>query len=264
MNVANANAYATPYGVVKQGDCLELMKELKDNSVDVCFTSPPYNDTGTKNEHLAKMKSHNTHKKYLHVERREDWFEWQCEVIDEMLRISKRYVLYNVQGLSSNRKNVYKLIGRYANRIHDIIIWYKPNGTPTSTPHKISNKYEFVLILKPDGIKGVDVATKFGYTNVIVQNINSSKEFVKIHKAVMKKEFCDEIIREFTREGDIVLDPFGGVGTTGVSCIEQGRKFILFELCKEYCDASIDRIKRTIYGLSNKEDVCLKSTTKTV
>ncbi len=52
MNVTNA--YVTQYGVIKQGDCLELMKELKDNSVDVCFTSPPYNDTVTKNEHLAK------------------------------------------------------------------------------------------------------------------------------------------------------------------------------------------------------------------
>ena len=233
------------YDYIKQGDCLELLKELKDNTVDVSFTSPPYNDTGTKNEDVGNLKSHNTHKKYLHVENRKDWFEWQCEVIDEMLRVSKKYVLYNVQGLSSNRKNVYKLIGHYADRLHDIVIWYKPNGTPTSTPHKLSNKYEFLMILKCDGVKGVDVTSKF-YTNVIVQNINSNKEFAKIHRAVMNKVFCDEVIKEFTSEGDIVLDPFFGMGTTGVSCVEQNRHYIGFEMCEEYCNAAKERIEKII------------------
>ena len=166
------------------GDCLELMSELNDNSVDVCFTSPPYNDTGTKSDNVAVTKwGGNTHKKYINVERRKDWFEWQCEVINEMLRVSKKYVLYNIQGIKNNRRNVYKLIGKYADRIHDIVIWYKPNGCPTSTPHKISNKYEFLLIIKCDGVKNVDVNSSF-YTNVITQNINSNKEYSKIHRAV--------------------------------------------------------------------------------
>lgn len=233
------------YDYIKQGDCLKLLKELKDNTVDVSFTSPPYNDTGTKNEDVGNLKSHNTHKKYLHVENRKDWFEWQCEVIDEMLRVSKKYVLYNVQGLKSNRHNVYKLIGHYADRIHDIVIWYKPNGAPTSTPHKLSNKYEFLLILKCDGVKGVDVSSRF-YTNVIVQNINPNKEFAKIHRAVMNKAFCDEVIKEFTFEGDVVLDPFFGMGTTGVSCVEQNRHYIGFEMCEEYCNAARERIKNVI------------------
>lgn len=234
---------------IRKGDCLDLLKEMDDKCVDVCFTSPPYNDTGTKNESVSNVKS-NTHKKYLHVENRKDWFEWQCEVIDEMLRVGKKYVLYNVQGLLSNRRDVYKLIGKYADRIHDIVIWYKPNGTPTSTPHKLSNKYEFLLVLKCNGVKGVDVTSKF-YTNVIVQNINSNKEFAKIHRAVMNKAFCDEVIREFTSEGDIVLDPFFGMGTTGVSCVEQGRHYIGFELCDTYVTSAEDRINKTIRRLKD-------------
>lgn len=42
-------------------DCLEGMKMMEDNSVDITFTSPPYNDTGTKNEKVSELKSNNTH-----------------------------------------------------------------------------------------------------------------------------------------------------------------------------------------------------------
>lgn len=232
------------YDYVKMGDCLELMKEMEDNSVDVSFTSPPYNDIGTSKEHVKNAsKTGGSHKKYLYVEQRRDWFEWQCEIIDEMLRVSKKYVLYNIQGIKNNRKDLYKIIGKYSDIIHDIVIWYKPNGMPTSTPHKLSNKYEMVLILKCKGVKGVDVQSKF-YNNVIVKNSNHNNEFSKIHRAVMSKDFCDEIIKEFTQKGDIVLDPFFGMGTTGVSCIEQGRHYIGFELCEEYVKASIERLSK--------------------
>lgn len=224
-------------------DCLKVLKEMKDNYVDVTFTSPPYNDKGGEGEDVAAAVG-STHKKYQDVEFQGDWLEWQCEIIDELRRVSKKYVLYNVQALANNRENVYKLIGRYADCIHDIIVWYKPNGTPTSTPHKISNRYEFLLILKCEGTKGVDTTSEF-YFNVIVQNSNHNREFSKIHRAVMSKDFSDECIREFTSKGDVVLDPFMGMGTTGVSCKEQGRHFVGIELSKLYYEKAIERIENT-------------------
>lgn len=235
------------YNYIKQGDCLDLMRILEDNCVDVSFTSPPYNDSGNKNESIERKEG--THRKYLEVETRSDWFEWQCEVIDEMLRVTKKLVLYNVAGLKNNRVNVYKLIGRYCDIIHDIVIWYKPNGTPTSTPHKISNTYEYLLLLKPNGVKGVDV-NSLHYRNVIVKNTNTNKEYSKIHKAIMGKDFCSEVIKEFTKEGDIVLDPFLGLGTTGICCIEQNRKFIGFELNKVYCNIAYERLKEARLNLN--------------
>lgn len=233
-------------------DCLEGLQKMSDKFVDVSFTSPPYNDKGRKcdyDEHGILMNGQkNTHTKYKYIEFRRDWFEWQCNVIDELLRVSKKYVLYNVQGLVNNRKDIYKLIGRYSDRIHDIVIWHKPNGTPTGTPHKMSNRYEFLLILKCDGIKGVTVNSKF-YTNVIMLNSNKNREYSKIHKAIMSKPFCDEIIREFTQEGDIVLDPFFGLGTTGMSCVEQNRHYIGFELFEEYCEIAKKRIAEATYQI---------------
>ena len=222
-------------------DCLEGMRQLESNVVDVSFTSPPYNDKGGEN---ADVRDGENHKKYLHVEYRDDWYEWQVQIIDEMLRLSKKYVLYNVQALQGNRHNVYKLIGHYADRIHDIIMWYKPNGVPCGTPNKISNRYEFLLILKCDGVKGVSVNSKFS-TNVYVNPTNSNREFSDIHRAVMSKSFADKVIEEFTQVGDVVLDPFMGCGTTAVSCVERGRKYVGFEIVQEYVDAANERIIKT-------------------
>lgn len=234
------------YDYIKCGDCLELMQQLPSKSVDISFTSPPYNDIGTENTTIDTIGSGNTtqintHRKYIHVERRKDWFEWLCDCIDEMLRVSKKYVLLNIQGIKNNRADLYKIIGKYSNIIHDILIWYKPNGCPTGTPHKLSNKYEMVLILKCDGVDGVSVNSNY-YTNVIVQNVNDDKSFIKEHKAVMSKQFCDEIIKEFTVKGDIVLDPFFGVGTTGLSCKKQGRHYIGFDIEQRYCNIAEERI----------------------
>ena len=143
------------------GDCLQIMKEMKDQSVDVVFTSPPYNDSGT-TERDKEMKRH---MKYENVEFRDDWFEWQCECIDEMVRLSRKYVLYNVQALLSNKQDVYRLIGHYADQIHQILIWYKPNAQPQPYAHRIGNSYEMVLIIKGKQFKRLHINSE-QYSNV--------------------------------------------------------------------------------------------------
>lgn len=222
------------------------MKKLPSKYVDVCFTSPPYNDFGNAKQNVAIADDGgNTHKKYLYVETRKDWLQWIIECIDEMRRVTKKWVLLNVQGLKKNRTNIYKLIGYYSSYIHDIVIWYKPNGLPTSTPNKISNSYEFLLVIKCDGVKNVEVQSSF-FRNVIVKNKNSNKEFAKIHRAVMSKDFCDEVIKEFTAKNDIILDPFSGMGTTALSCVEQNRHYIGFELNQTYYKTAIERLDKKL------------------
>lgn len=120
------------------GDCLEEMRKIPTHSIDVVFTSPPYNDSGKTEADKAKRR----HFKYENAESRNDWFEWQCECIDEMLRICKRQVLYNVQPILSNKRDVYKIIGHYADKIDLILIWYKPNSQPQHYPHRIAWVHE--------------------------------------------------------------------------------------------------------------------------
>lgn len=84
------------------GDCLEEMAKMPDCAVDIVFTSPPYNDSGyTEND-----KQNKRHFKYENVENRDDWYEWQVECIEQMLRVSKRQVLYNIQPILNNKADV--------------------------------------------------------------------------------------------------------------------------------------------------------------
>lgn len=217
------------------GDCLELMKNMPDDSVDFTFTSPPYNDDG------KEMNGPHMHCKYEKQEDYDDYLEWLCERVDEMLRVTKTLVLFNIQGISNCRKELYKFIGRYSDRIHDIVIWNKLSAQPTGTPHKLSNYYEMLILLKPDGISGVSVNSSF-YKNVITIDNKNTNKYSDIHKAVMNSDFCMEVIREFTKEGSTVLDPFMGLGTTALCCKKLNRNYIGFEIYEKYAQAARNRI----------------------
>ena len=220
------------------GDCLEVMKKMKDGEVDVIFTSPPYNDSGkTESDRINKR-----HWKYEHPENREDWYEWQCECIDQMLRVANRQVLYNIQPILNNKADVYRIIGHYADVIDNILIWYKPNAQPQHYPHRIANFYEMVLIFKGKSFDKLYINSN-GYKNVIVKNINANREYSEKHRALMSQDFANEIIFEFTKEGEIVLDPFMGLATTGLACIKNQRDFIGIELHKPYYDIASQRMQ---------------------
>lgn len=248
------------------GDCLEGLKLIQDNSFDVVFTSPPYADIGTESFEDIKAKGlgnnpYGTHRKYIDVESHiDDWFEWQVQIIDECLRTCRKWVVYNIGAIKSNRSNVYKLIGHYSDMIHDDIIWYKPNGLPCRNEGSISNTYEHILIIKKNPKDMIHVHSH-NFRNVIVEGVNSKNDFAHIHHAVMNKSVSDICIKEFTDENDLVLDPFMGVGTTAVSCIELNRRFFGFEICNEYYRLAMERIERAKlmkegFVVSNSYDDC--------
>lgn len=213
--------------------------------VDIVFTSPPYNDSGYTESDIANKR----HTKYETVENRDDWYEWQCDCIDEMLRVTKRQVMYNIQPILNNKADVYRLIGHYADRIDQILIWYKPNAQPQHYPHRIANFYEMVLIMRCRDFDKLYINSN-GYTNVIVKNINSNHVYSDKHRAIMSSNFCDEIIREFTQEGETVLDPFMGLATTGISCAKQNRNFVGIEIYKPYFDIAQKRMEQSTAQMS--------------
>lgn len=71
----------------------------------------------------------------------------------------------------------------------------------------------------------------------------------KEHKAVMKQEISDWFISEFFDEGSSVIDPFFGLGTTGISCIKNNCTFTGIELIPEYCELAEKRINNVQFNL---------------
>ena len=200
------------------GDCLEVMQDMPDNSVDYVLTSPPYN-----------RKRNDKYK--LYNDQITDYFTFNKEVINQLLRISKKHIFYNIQTNFYNRDTVYKLIGFFNKDIKEIIIWEKSNPMPAAG-NSITNAVEYFIVLGKKSLKSNTTYTK----NIIKSSVNS--RMPKIHKAVMKQEIADYFIETFTKEKDIILDPFMGVGTTGISCVSMNRDFIGIELIKEYYELS--------------------------
>jgi len=220
-------------------DCLEALKEFDDNSVDYVFTSPPYNIGRSRNS-----KSNMNAKYEFFNDNNENYFDWCVQIINQLLRVTKKYVIWNIQPNYSNKKDVFKLIGHFADNLQQNIIWHKPNGTPSSIQYKVSNVIEYILFFTNN--KYIE-SNKHHITNYIQQNINRGKN--KLHNAQMPQELANYIIENFTKENHIVLDPFMGLGTTGISCVKLNRNFIGIELVKEYYDYATERINNTQIGL---------------
>lgn len=224
------------------GDCFIELKKITTESIDVSFTSPPYNSI--------------RHKKYNnYTDDIDNYYLFLCEFTDELLRITKKTVIINIQANYYNRPDVYKYIGKYNKEISRIIIWSKSNPTPSSMQHKLTNAYEFFMIFSKE--KSININSIF-MKDVINYPINSQK--IKGHKAVMNSDVSDLFIKEFSNKGDIVLDCFMGSGTTAVSCKKYGRNFIGIEINKEYFEIAKKRINDTIQEitifdyLENKEE----------
>lgn len=204
-------------------DCLSKLKDFTDKSIDITFTSPPYN-----------RKRNDKYTNYDDTIK--DYYLFLVKVTDLLLAKTKRHVIINLQTNYYNRQDVYKFIGHYYNKIQNVIVWEKSNPLPANG-HNITNAFEYFFILGDTAIKSNTTYTK----NHITTSINNS--ITKIHKAVMKQEVADWFIEKFTKENDVVLDCFMGLGTTGLSCIKYNRDFIGIELDEEYFNIAKERIE---------------------
>lgn len=207
-------------------DCREGFKLLDDKSIDIHFVSPPY---GRKRNDKYSLFDDNI-----------DWYKLVDTIISESLRILKDegYLFLNIQKNYYNKKDYFKLIGKYADFIVEEIIWGKNNPMPANGLN-ITNSYEVILVINP---KYKPLKAKNTYTkNLFMTNVNTNK--YKSHKAVMNIEACRYLFNQFIPNNSIVLDSCSGLGTTFVVAKEFGCDFIGFELHQEYIDIALDRLK---------------------
>jgi site-specific DNA-methyltransferase (adenine-specific) len=224
------------------GDCLEVMKDIPDNCIDMVLTSPPYNmRTRIRNgKYTTREKSEHFSKKYKHFEDAlpiDEFYSFHKDCITEMLRISK-IVIYNFQIVTGSKEAFFKIIGDFNKDIKDIIIWDKGFGQPAMHEKVLSSAYEILLVMEDDKKCGrvIQNATfKRGEMQNILR-IGRGKRISDIHSAIFPEKLAEEIIKNFSNEGDTILDPFAGSGTTGVACKNLNRNYILIEKEPEYID----------------------------
>lgn len=214
----------------------KLMDERKAN---ICFTSPPYN-AGSLN--VAGNKT--TQKKYNSFDdnkTEDEFFNFLVANMNCMTAVSDE-VFYNIGLVQDNKRTIFKMINAFGDVFKDVIYWKKKTVAPHIQKGVINNLVEFILCFG-DG-KRKFLNPQFGqgtYWNVIEGSNASGNEFSDIHKATFPVYLPENIITNFTGRNAIVIDCFGGTGTTLIACEKTARDCRMMELDPKYCDVIIKR-----------------------
>ena len=212
-----------------QGDCRDILRTMDDCSVDVSFTSPPYNRI--------------INDKYDHYDDTlEDYYQFLVDVTDQLLRVSRGNVIVNVQQQAFNKSEVFRYIGHYHDKIAGIIIWTKSNAHPGTNwdgeTRSITNAYEYFFVFTKDlkfRVYGNEATMNYIHTS-------ANSEHFEGHGAVMNYKVARWFIEKFTKRGDFVLDPFMGMGTTAMACESLGREWGGCELSPIYIENAYKRL----------------------
>jgi DNA modification methylase len=133
------------------------------------------------------------------------------------------------------------------------VIWSKPNPMPESVTDRPTKSHEHIFLLTKfpkyyydhEAIKEPSVTGDGTLKNKRDVWSVQTKAYKGAHFAVYPLELVEPCVLAGSREGDVVLDPFSGSGTTGVVALEHKRHYIGLELNPEYAKLSVDRIKET-------------------
>ena len=225
--------------------CLETLKKIPDNFIDLVITSPPYNMNLRirKGEYCSRQIVKEISTKYEGFADNmpiDDYYEFHSEVLRELLRVSN-LVFYVVQVVTGSKRSIFKMIGEFSDNLKDIIIWDKKYAEPAIQKQVMNRRTEFILVFENDypiSRQFRSAPFKRGSLNDIWQidrNRNNGKSNDKSHGATFPEKLVATIIENFSKKGDKIYDPFLGTGTTAIVAKKMKRKFIGSEILKDYC-----------------------------
>lgn len=236
-----------------RGDCLEVMKTLPDQSIDLIFTSPPYNLGTTSGGGFPKQKGKwqsaalvNGYTSHTDDMPHADYVAWQRAVLTECWRLlsPKGAIYYNHKPRVQNGLLVTPLELNPGLPLRQIVIW-KRHGGINFSPSFYLPTHEWIMILaKPDFRLRDKRASGAKDIWEIAQERNNK------HPAPFPVEL--PAIALETTSAKVILDPFMGSGTTGMACLRHDRRFIGIELDQGYFDMSVERITQ---GLESRSPV---------
>lgn len=246
------------------GDCIEVMKLIPDNTIDLVVTSPPYDELRTYKGYVFDFES--IAQELFRVIAKNGVVVW---VVGDKIKNGNR-------SLTSFRQALY--FQDVGFNVHDVMIYRKKN-TPFMRSNAYTNCYEFMFVFskgnpktfnplmektkrqgyemlvtnrKPDGvIKKVlgKLKERKVKTNIWAYAVGlggTTRDRIAFqHPATFPEKLAEDHILSWTNEEDIVMDPMCGSGTTCKMAKLNNRNYIGIDISEEYCKISRERLKRT-------------------
>jgi len=227
---------------LQQGDCLELMKELADNSVDLVVIDPPYIfDSCGRGGTFGTDNRKNMHEMFVSKAGNLK-FGFDFAILDELERVIKLTNIY----IFCNKNLLADLLVRYRDYNFDILVYHKTNPIPT-TNNKYLSDLEYILFVRD---KGVKLYGNYHSKSKLFSQPQKRREWD--HPTIKPLNIIETLIENSSKEGDTVLDCFLGSGTTGVASINLNRNFIGYEIDPIYYDIAKKRIEEATDTKNNQ------------
>ena len=234
------------------GDCIQELKKIPDNSIDLIFADPPYN-LQLKNElwRPNQTKVDAVDDDWDKYESFEHYDEFCKGWLKECQRILKETGTIWVIGSYHNIFRVGTIMQNIGFWILNDVTWIKTNPMPNFLGTRFTNATETLIWAKKH-----EKAKNYTFNYQFMKQFNKSKQMrsdwyisicngserlkdkegKKVHTTQKPETLLKYVILSSSKEGDLILDPFAGTGTTGAIAKKYKRRFILIEKDKGYCE----------------------------
>lgn len=233
------------------GDSLKELKKLESNSIDMIFADPPYFLSGggisCSGGKMVSVDKGDWDKKISIEEKHKFNRKW----IKECYRVLKDNGTIWISGTMHNIYSIGMALEQENFKIINNITWRKLNPPPNISCRFFVHSTETILWAKKDIKKAKH---KFNYD--LMKELNGGKQAKDVWDSSLTKpsekrcgkhptqkplQIIEKLILASTDEGDVVLDPFNGSGTTGIASYKLNRRYIGIELERDYLDLTIRR-----------------------
>lgn len=225
------------------GDSLEILKKFEDSSVDLVFADPPYGLAKSKGLGW-KYSKHITLQEAWDIFTKDEFFEFNLEWVTEVIRVLRSGGSLWVCGSFHNIYQLGFILQHLDLKINNSIVWFKPNAQPNITTRMFTESTEHLIWAAKNHSK-----QKWVFNYELMKSLNQGKQMRNMwsipltpksekwagdHPTQKPIELLKRVILSSSKEGDTVLDPFLGSGTTSVVAEYYGRNSIGIEKNKDY------------------------------
>lgn len=267
--------------ILYKGDCLEKMKEIEDNSVDLICCDLPYGSTKCKWDTIIDLDE--MWKEYTRIIKRPHGvicLFGQQPFTSRLVASNYNWFKYNLIW-KKNKTTQYLLANYRPMKCTEDICVFSPGGAAAASKHKGNMTYN------PQGLKAVEIKKKnsekrigkmlnqphhLGPNNKLLSNTEYTQKFTNypneiiefdiesdtIHETQKPIKLLEFLIKTYSNVGYTVLDNTMGSGSTGIACINTNRKFIGIELEDKYFTLSGNRIKNHMDSIKQNENLPLE------